>query len=615
MNENRIRSVFTDSDIGFPESYRSFRFPEAAERPEPRNGTTFYNTTTKALETCVEGQWVRVGETAAETEKAPEQAPLSFVEGDNVKLEHQQDGSIRISVPAVGDYTTAENIGQGTGFLYRGKSGTNLNLRRLRSTNENLVIETESDTITFTVKDPGETNTGRNVGDGVPVFLSKDHAELVFRSLSGAGGITVSEKPNGVIEIGSTFNIFPDGKIGLNLPASTDKSSRAGTIRYNPKADVFEGVLSTGMVQFSTSTGTFLSLKGGDLSGPLTAPTIGASDIHVSNRLTATEINLEGAKIVSGLTGTIDGYRFPEIAATFDIINKVEPGILIRTNSGYTSKTLRGIPNQIAILDDYSFGISPDPTIPGTDSMVLPIGGAGTRTDRIGAIRYDQAGRFEVCYPTGWETVVTSDHGSMSSLRVIGDAYISGTLNGRNIAAFMDRLDHLDEVRGLAYRSELGWVTSAISADPERPGIHVSDTGTRILIGIDAQSVVAPLLAQIDQTIVRSDSMVIGRTIDGRNLVRDGAVLDSLTGMEPGLIVALGHGQFASRAVTASALPSAAGISVSNSTGTGDIRIGLTLSDLPEVTTVSDTDWVVVSTASGNAKISMANLRSALGVK
>lgn len=42
----------------------------------------------------------------------------------------------------------------------------------------------------------GESNTGANVGTGAEVFKDKSGVSLRFRSITGAGGITVTENAN-----------------------------------------------------------------------------------------------------------------------------------------------------------------------------------------------------------------------------------------------------------------------------------------------------------------------------------------------------------------------------------------------------------------------------------
>lgn len=181
MNENRIRPLFPDDNIQFPDSFRSFRFPSSPDRPPAAEGVTYYNSTTKMIESFQNGEWIPFGISMVPIEMDPAEALKLLEPGSHVEFEHITGGALRIHVPQIGDLTTAMNVGQGSGTIFRNKTGTNLFFRRLRSTNEHLHIETVDDEVTFTVQNPGESNTIRNLGNGVQIGAGKNGSELLLQ--------------------------------------------------------------------------------------------------------------------------------------------------------------------------------------------------------------------------------------------------------------------------------------------------------------------------------------------------------------------------------------------------------------------------------------------------
>ncbi len=613
MNENRLRPLFPSDDIGFPDSYRSFRFPSSPTRPEPaKNGMTFYNSMTKMLESYQDGEWIALFKSTS----ADPEPSLRIEAGFNVKLEERPDGAIRINVPEVGDLTTAMNVGSGQGSIFQKKTGTNLNFRRLVSANEHLQIETGDETISFTVRDPGETNTIRNIGAGVPLYTAKAGPELLLRTLTGSMSINVSHISD-MIQFDLGSDLVFNGKIGIGLPQTAGSQSEPGRLRYNPEKDALEAGLKDGWHTVGTVTGMFLPLSGGSLGGVLEAPRLSTSDLLLKDGIlhgAGMQISLEGASIVSGFTGLIDGIRFPDVSVWWKSYTGAAEGFLVKTKEGLSTAQITAVPGQL-LLNGTTIGFADNPTLPGMASVLLPSGPQETRDERIGAIRYNsKSAQFEGRQPSGWNNFTTSDRGTFEEVVIRGNVFIGGTMNGRNFGMDLEAFAQMDNILGIPRRSTEGGTAVTIQADPDKPGIHVSDTGSTLLIGVNPKELVQPILDQIDTELVRSGSTVIGRTIDGRDLARDGVVIDHLEQIGIGVMTSEGNGQFQARTITPSALPTGVGLSVDNPHGEGEIRIGLRLGELPQVTDMKPTDRIVVFTDRGNATISFGDLLSAIKV-
>lgn len=539
--------------------------------------------------------------------------------GHNIEIK-PVNGKIQISVPVVGDFTVGDNIGVGTGSLYAGKQGTVLRLRRLSSESEHLGIRTEGDQIIFNLPDPGEINTGRNLGKGTPVYQSNVGPELTFRSLLGSDSINVTARPTGEIQfdLGRDLNILGS----LTLPAEYSSEVKPARIRYNPTLDCYEVTLGQNWVRLSTDSGTFLPLIGGDLNGHLNLDA-GASlrngDLILDGAKIVSgpkgmEINLgDSGKIVSGLQGTIDGYRIPDLGAFISDLRKIPSGLVYRDQSGdFISVGLISDQNHISLTQSetqFELGLAENIRFPGTASIQLPSGPDGTRDARIGAIRYNSAGHFEVCYPSGWESLTSTNQGTFSEIRVQGDIHVGGKLNGFDLHDLTDRYVSLSQIRGLVYSGDYGLSGARIMVDELNPGIRISDLGDQIRIGLD-QTYLSTAInnALSGQNLVRSE----GGLIEGRNLIEDGKLIDKLNQLEPGLLGTSGSGELVSRLVLPSALPEALGLSVDRGDASGNLTLGLRLAGLPEVTTAGPDDFLVLSTAQGNVKISLSNLVKAL---
>jgi len=98
------------------------------------------------------------------------------------------------------------NTGSGEG-VFRNKSGLNLYFRSLTVAGSSLSILSGSDVITISASAPpgsGEANTASNTGSGEGVFFEKQGVDLVFRSLSGSGAVSVLSASGGTIQISSS---------------------------------------------------------------------------------------------------------------------------------------------------------------------------------------------------------------------------------------------------------------------------------------------------------------------------------------------------------------------------------------------------------------------------
>jgi len=106
------------------------------------------------------------------------------------------------------------NVGTGAGEVYRDKTATTVNLRTITGIG-GITVDTNGDVVRVDgsgIVGAGEDNVGANIGGGdAEVYKDKTGVALNLRTISGTGGIVVSENGD-VIEVdGSAINTPPGG--------------------------------------------------------------------------------------------------------------------------------------------------------------------------------------------------------------------------------------------------------------------------------------------------------------------------------------------------------------------------------------------------------------------
>jgi hypothetical protein len=121
-----------------------------------------------------------------------------------------------------GALVDGDNVGAGEGEVYRDKTGSTLNFRTFTGVG-GITVDINGDVVRVDgsgISGRGEVNLGASLGGGdAAVFIDKTDVTLNFRSISGTGGIVVSENGNVVEVDGSAFVTGPagvDGQLQFN---------------------------------------------------------------------------------------------------------------------------------------------------------------------------------------------------------------------------------------------------------------------------------------------------------------------------------------------------------------------------------------------------------------
>jgi hypothetical protein len=94
---------------------------------------------------------------------------------------------------------TGQNVGGGTGNVFKQKTGTTLQFRTIEGTGDTFVYQSGDRILISATGSVSGITTGVNVGNGVQVFKSKTGNTLQFRTFMGSGGTLVYQSGNTVV--------------------------------------------------------------------------------------------------------------------------------------------------------------------------------------------------------------------------------------------------------------------------------------------------------------------------------------------------------------------------------------------------------------------------------
>lgn len=137
--------------------------------------------------------------------------------GQGITLSLNADNEIQITnLNTPGEINTASNSGTGVG-IYRDKIAADLRFKSLKAGN-NVVLTDSLDEIVIGMQNPGEQNTGSNLGsvmDGAPLYAGKTGVDLLFKRIQSGNNITITETSNNI-----TINATGEQNQGANLGAT-----------------------------------------------------------------------------------------------------------------------------------------------------------------------------------------------------------------------------------------------------------------------------------------------------------------------------------------------------------------------------------------------------------
>jgi len=302
-------------------------------------------------------------------------------------------GSGILVSPAVGGTITVSNAGvlalanEGMGAQVY-DSLTTSTLRTLLGTSNGLTVATTGSAITI-----DNTLTGGNVGSGTGVvFSSKTGAQLLFNSLAGGSGISVSAPSAGVITISSTSPVSLSNE---DTGAQVYDSGTVSTLRT-----LFGTANGLSVVQNATNITIDNTLTGENIgSGPGTIFSAKSANSLLFNSISAGT----GVSVSSPVGGVIT------ISGT-GLITLANEGLgaqVYDSASSGTLRTLLGTTNGLAITQNAT-SITVDNTLAGANIGT----GVGLYSAKSGAsLQFNSlvgAGSISISAPSGGNVTISS---------------------------------------------------------------------------------------------------------------------------------------------------------------------------------------------------------------
>jgi len=178
-------------------------------------------------------------------------------------------GANELNISSSAQNNTGENIGSGEG-VFLDKQGVNLRFRSISGSGAIVVSSGSSGTIIISGNAFGEVNTASNIGSGQGVFANKLGVDLSFRSLLGAGVVSLVSGANDItISASAITGIFNTGVgEGVFLDATSDYGARFRTLVGTGGTSISSGALGTIVISSAVGGGsgevnTASSLGGG----------------------------------------------------------------------------------------------------------------------------------------------------------------------------------------------------------------------------------------------------------------------------------------------------------------------------------------------------------------
>lgn len=672
-------------DVAFPQDVADLRSvggdgvivphgTTANRPPVPVNGTIRYNISTSETELFQNGSWSAVqttalgGEINTASNLGAGQGVFGAKVGTDLRFKSLVAGSgvtlssntneIIISAPGTGEANTGTNTGIGTGQVFESKFGTALQFRTLRSLSAGLTITTNGSNIDFSISGTGgEANTGSNVGTGSQVYKDKVTPALRFRSILGTNNqIAVSQSAN-EITIGLTSNPVIPGSGSITIPAGTtaaQPTAANGMLRYDTDANQLRAVVNGAWTTVATSTGTFLPLAGGTMTGNLTlsggADIIGGAGATISLQgpitLTGAGAHLDmsaGGDILLQSGATVGGR---DIEADGDVLDSFNPsgvfGFVSRISDPgvFVPRELTGVSGQISVTNgtgvsaNPQIGLAANPTIPGTSHVRIPYGTTAERpaTPLLAHVRFNtEIGVLEYYANSNWLSPLATVDGILTTDIDMGggDILNVGQVNGQdltNIGTIVGQLDVVTTNTGFLTKSTGGYLTRELSASVVGgfEGISVTngDGSGAVEIGLDMAGLDIQYEITGDDTVLLFDASA---NTNARTRIADiveffgSGTLDSALDVPGsfGFLVRTADGSptgsFQRRAITANTSDAFKGITISNTRAVaGDAVIGLNVNGLPATTSLSSADEFFVYRNGVNSKVTASTLRTQL---
>lgn len=539
------------------------------ERPSsPIDGTIRYNTTTNALEVFQNTAWASFttsaisGETNTASNLGAGQGVFASKSGVDLRFKSLIAGTnvtigsnaneLIINSSSSGETNTASNVGTGAG-IFNIKSGVDLTFRTLSSLTSDLTITENGNNIEFNIPAGlGEVNTASNTGGGNAIWKDKVSSNLRFRTLINTVNQIAITQNSDTLTIGIADNPVLPGGASVIVPIG---------------ASAAEPAPSNGMLRYDTTLNAFRMVVNG-------------SWVTISD--TSSILLLSGGTMTGNLT----------LGAGVDLIGGVGSQIQLQDNIILTSGA------DIDMSAGGSIIMQASETVDGRDVSV-----DGATLDNI-----NQTGVFGIVSRT-------ADSNTFTLRTITGTTDEIDITNGNGVSGNPTISIASNPV--LTGNGSITIPTGTTAQQPGSPAIgmvrfNTTDTNIEYHTGVSWARPVTTIAG-----VVTSGSFTMnGGTIDGRNLVNDGIIIDQINAItnNTGVVVKSGD-ELVTRLILSDITNNALGISILNGNGSNAISVGLDVTGLSANTSLTDADELIVYTdsSSTNQKTDIASMKQVFG--
>lgn len=182
-----------------------------------------------------------------------------LIGGTNVTLT-QNTNDITINAVGLGEVNTASNVGTGDGILFKGKSGVDLQFKRLIAGTNITITNGTNDVTIAAAGSVGEANTASNVGAGTAtLFYQKSGVDLQFKTLIAGTGIALTNSTDTVTITNTGTSSLDFGTIASSITGNTaqvlDYADPNKRIRFQHAATVPDQIYTFEIYRNATYAG------------------------------------------------------------------------------------------------------------------------------------------------------------------------------------------------------------------------------------------------------------------------------------------------------------------------------------------------------------------------
>ena len=315
----------------------------------------------------------------------------------------------------------------------------------------------------------------------------------------------------------------------IEIASNAEATAASATDKALVPSNLSSIAVSTfsGFIDWTSASSAF-STSGTAATGALTV----TGNISVTGTVDGRDVATDGTKLdgIEALADVTDATNVAAAGAVMDTDFSTN-GVMVRTASGtYTNRTITGTANAITISNgdgvsgDPTIDISDNPTIGGTDSIILPLGTTAQRngTPTEGMLRGNTTtNNIEYYDGTTWVDLTAGAGGGITALVDDTTPQLGGMLdvNGQSIGD-----GTLELLKFTETASAVNEITITNAATTGSPSITATGDDTNVGLLIDTKGTGTLALGSADSVVTMDGTSISGTLIkDEDNMASNSA--------------------------------------------------------------------------------------------